>query len=196
MTRRLLVWTLLAALFGVLGVFGLVSGSRIVLQNLKSISQPLVYVSAKGPAAALAWRWPSFLAREAVVRPTPPAAGRAVLVDLANLRLELYEDGRRFSVWPILNSGRSGTPWVLTAGVYGVVAKSDKFFAAADRVWLPDALQFAYMKIRREPFTTYQRWHNFMNSPTKIKGSFWGIFCQAIIILLALIGGNWSFFIW
>lgn len=60
---------------------------------------------------------------------------------------------------------------------------------------LPDALQFAYMKFRQEPFIMLQRFHNFMSSAIAIKNTLWGPFFQALILLLALILGNWRFFI-
>ena len=61
---------------------------------------------------------------------------------------------------------------------------------------LPDALLFAYMKIRREPFKLFRRFHHLMHSSLKIKDARWGLFFQAAILLLVLILGNWSFFIW
>jgi len=61
---------------------------------------------------------------------------------------------------------------------------------------LPDGLQFVYMKFRRAPVSDCQRLHDFAHSATKIANPFWGIFCQALILLFALILGNLSFFIW
>lgn len=60
---------------------------------------------------------------------------------------------------------------------------------------LPDGLQFLYMKFRREPLTSFYRFHCLMCSPVKIKGTLWGPLVQALVISLALILGNWFFFI-
>jgi hypothetical protein len=61
---------------------------------------------------------------------------------------------------------------------------------------LPDGLQFLYMKFRREPLISFYRFHALMCSPTKIEGTLWGPFWQGAVLLLALLLGNWSFFIW
>lgn len=60
---------------------------------------------------------------------------------------------------------------------------------------LPDGLQILFMKLRREPLKTFFRFHLFMHSPRRIRDTLWGPFWQGIILLLALILGNWSFFI-
>lgn len=60
---------------------------------------------------------------------------------------------------------------------------------------LPDGLQVLFMRWRREPFKTFFRFHLFIHSPRKIRNIFWGPLWQGIIILLALILGNWTFFI-
>jgi len=56
---------------------------------------------------------------------------------------------------------------------------------------VPDALQFCYFKIRREPLTTLQRFHEFMHTKFEIKGKqgtyLMGIFVQVFIILLVVV---------
>lgn len=79
-------------------------------------------------------------------------------------------------------NGQTTGIWSLGAGAFGGI--------------LPDGLQFIYMKYRHEPFKSFYRFHNLMCSSIKIKNTLWGPFWQASIILLALILGNWSFFIW
>lgn len=61
---------------------------------------------------------------------------------------------------------------------------------------LPDGLQFLFMKLRREPLKTFFRFHIFVHSTYRVRDSFWGLLWQGVILLLALILGNWSFFIW
>ncbi|HEY4490066.1 MAG TPA: hypothetical protein VJC12_02315 [Candidatus Paceibacterota bacterium] len=56
---------------------------------------------------------------------------------------------------------------------------------------LPDALQFLYFKIRRQPLIWIQKFHDFFASPEEIKGTekqyLLGIIVQVFIIFLAVI---------
>ena len=61
---------------------------------------------------------------------------------------------------------------------------------------LPDGLQFLAMKFKKiKLLVSFRQLHLLMCSPIKIKGTLWGPFFQAVIILLALVLGNWRFFI-
>lgn len=60
---------------------------------------------------------------------------------------------------------------------------------------LPDGLQFVYMKVRREPFILFYRFHLLMHSPYKIKDTLWGPFFTLLVLLIALVLGNYRFFI-
>ncbi len=52
---------------------------------------------------------------------------------------------------------------------------------------LPDALQFAYMKIRREPLTSLQRFHMWIHTNVKLdQRPLIGIGSQIIIIIISL----------
>lgn len=59
---------------------------------------------------------------------------------------------------------------------------------------LPDVLQFTYTKVRREPFVAIQRFHNLMHAKTKIVNVVPGVFWHCLLILLALVLGNWFYF--
>lgn len=52
---------------------------------------------------------------------------------------------------------------------------------------LPDALQFAYFKIRRQPLTALQRFHHYIQRDNKIESAPLGIFFQAVIIAAVLV---------
>ena len=71
----------------------------------------------------------------------------------------------------------------------------ESLLAGAFGGMLPDGLKFIFMKFRREPLKLFYRFHHLMHSSLKTKDVFWGPCLQAIILLLALILGNWSFFI-
>jgi hypothetical protein len=60
---------------------------------------------------------------------------------------------------------------------------------------LPDGLQLLYMKLHREPFILFYRLHVLMHSPYKIKNTLWGPFLTLMTLLLALLLGNYRFFI-
>jgi len=59
---------------------------------------------------------------------------------------------------------------------------------------LPDVLQFAYTQMRREPFVVIQRFHNLMHAKTKITNAGLGVFLHCVLIILALVLGNWFYF--
>lgn len=61
---------------------------------------------------------------------------------------------------------------------------------------LPDALQFLYMKIRREPLTSLQRIHILMHAKKEIENPVVGVFLHATFISFCLFLGAWTFFIW
>jgi len=62
---------------------------------------------------------------------------------------------------------------------------------------LPDALQFVYMKIRREPFTSLQHLHTvIMHSTKEIENPTKGLVLYSIFLTTAFLLGGWFFFSW
>lgn len=61
---------------------------------------------------------------------------------------------------------------------------------------LPDLFQFVYMKLRREPFTTMQKIHNRVHSPSKKlkEKPLLGFLFQLAIVAVAFLIGNWRLF--
>ncbi len=52
---------------------------------------------------------------------------------------------------------------------------------------LPDALQFAYFKLRREPLNSLQRFHLFIHAENDLNDRpLLGLFCQAVVAIIAL----------
>lgn len=81
---------------------------------------------------------------------------------------------------------------------FGLLLVVILFFAADPRVFLgalvgavfailPDPLQFIYMKTRREPFVTIQKFHIFMDTKIKLKRIPWlGISTQILLVLIMI----------
>lgn len=106
---------------------------------------------------------------------------KEALWDWAKIGLDLSLGFGLIFLFFMLNGQGIGV-WSLLAGALGGL--------------LPDGLQVLFMKWRREPFKTFFRFHLLMHSPKRIRHAFWGPFWQGLILLLALVLGNWSFFIW
>lgn len=68
--------------------------------------------------------------------------------------------------------------------------------AGATGALLPDFLQFVYIKLRREPFTTLQKIHGRAHSSYRElnKKPLLGFLLQLVIILVAFLVGNWRLF--
>ncbi len=98
--------------------------------------------------------------------------GKKFLIDLMDIGL----DGTAGLALPILLfqgwAGFSHPDWSVLAGAFGGL--------------LPDFFHFVYMKIRREPFYSFQRFHVWMHSKTDIdKKPLIGIGSQLLIIVAA-----------
>ncbi len=52
---------------------------------------------------------------------------------------------------------------------------------------LPDFLQFAYMKIRRDPLTSLQQLHHFIHTKKRIRNPLIGIILQLVVIILVFV---------
>lgn len=78
--------------------------------------------------------------------------------------------------------GANISPFVVIAGALGAI--------------LPDPLQLVYMKYRREPFITLQKTHMLFHSRLRITNPVFGVLFYCLIIILCLLLGSLSFFIW
>jgi D-alanyl-D-alanine carboxypeptidase len=140
---RYLVWTLIAALCGIAGAYALLESGRAAYAFITEGGSSLVYVADTydSVTANLAQVF-SPLKRIVVERPEPPESGKAILADLTNLKLELYEDGKLVTKFDIAAKGRKGTPWETPGGNYAVLYKSEKHFSSIGKVWMPYSMQF------------------------------------------------------
>ncbi len=140
---RYILWTILAGLVGVLAAYGLSTGAGVAYRGVLHRSQPLVYVSQTYQTAAS--QLASYFTpapRVALERPAPPTTGKAIMIDLAAMKLELYEDGDRVGELPVLARGRDGTPWETPSGSYTIMTKEPKHFSSIGKVWMPSSMQF------------------------------------------------------
>lgn len=87
-----------------------------------------------------------------------------------------------------------GLSWLFFSFAGGV--PSSVILAGALGGVLPDALQFAYYKIDRRRLRVLQAFHMRVHTSLRIKDPVKGFFWYSIIIVLALLLGNWRFFFW
>ncbi len=100
------------------------------------------------------------------------ASGRDFMIDLAKIGLDL---ALGFALSILIWGWWFGLPLtIILLGAVGGV--------------LPDFLQFAYFKIRREPLTSLQRFHHWIHAKLRLKGRFvLGPILQALIVIIFIV---------
>ncbi|HRZ30658.1 MAG TPA: hypothetical protein P5274_03295 [Candidatus Paceibacterota bacterium] len=78
--------------------------------------------------------------------------------------------------------GANVSPLVILAGALGAI--------------LPDPLQVVYVKYRREPFLTLQKTHMLFHTRKRITNPVVGVLLYCLLLLVCLLLGGVSFFIW
>lgn len=63
-------------------------------------------------------------------------------LNLKNMELTLYEDGKLKEHFPIKAKGKEGSWWETTTGVYSVGTKTVNHFSSISKVWMPYGIQF------------------------------------------------------
>lgn len=63
-------------------------------------------------------------------------------VNLREMKLYLYEDGRLTKEFPVLTKGREGSWWETPTGNYAVLSKVANHFSSIGKVWMPWSIQF------------------------------------------------------
>ena len=100
------------------------------------------------------------------------ASGRDFLIDLTKIGFDLALGfGLSFLIW----GWWFGLPLMsILLGAFGGV--------------LPDFLQFAYFKIRREPLTSLQRFHHFIHAKLRLTGRFvLGPILQVFLVIIFIV---------
>ena len=71
-----------------------------------------------------------------------PEKGKAILADLGEMTLKLFEDGMLQKEYPILSKGKPGSPWETPAGSYAIKTKEERHYSTIGNVWMPWSMQF------------------------------------------------------
>jgi len=65
-----------------------------------------------------------------------------IYIDLKEMQIVLYKEGKEFERFPVLGKGREGSWWETPPGAYFVGEKSVNHFSSVAKVWMPYAVQF------------------------------------------------------
>ncbi len=72
----------------------------------------------------------------------PPEQGKAIVADLAEMMLRVYEDGTVVEEYPIRSKGRPGSLWETPTGRYAIKTKEENHYSTIGNVWMPSSMQF------------------------------------------------------
>lgn len=72
----------------------------------------------------------------------PDTNEKAIIANLATMRLSLYKHGELYKEYPILSRGKEGTPWETPRGHYAIQTKERRHFSSIGEVWMPYSMQF------------------------------------------------------
>jgi len=72
----------------------------------------------------------------------PPSAGRAVVADLSEMMIRVFEDGTAIHEYPIRSKGRPGSLWETPTGAYTIKTKEENHYSTIGNVWMPHSMQF------------------------------------------------------
>jgi poly-gamma-glutamate synthesis protein (capsule biosynthesis protein) len=71
-----------------------------------------------------------------------PEKGKAILADLGEMTLKLFENGEVLAEYPILSKGAPGSFWETPTGSYAVKTKEEHHYSTIGNVWMPWSIQF------------------------------------------------------
>lgn len=74
--------------------------------------------------------------------PEIPKVGTAVVADLGEMMLRIYQDGVVEKEYPIRSKGKPGSLWETPTGVYSIKTKEERHFSSIGNVWMPYSMQF------------------------------------------------------
>ena len=125
--RSVALWSFIACVLGGAGSFFLFNGLPTFTYGSSQQTSPF----QQGALSAVA-----------LSNTTIPSEGKALGVDLAGMTLTLYGNGIPKESYPILNTGKPGTPWETRVGTYVVGTQEENHFSSIGNVWMPYATQF------------------------------------------------------
>ena len=71
-----------------------------------------------------------------------PEEGKAIVADLDQMKIFLYENAEEVGAYPILSKGRPGSAWETPPGEYEIKSKKQNHFSSIGEVWMPYSMQF------------------------------------------------------
>lgn len=71
-----------------------------------------------------------------------PKEGKAILADLGEMTLKLFENGAAVKEYPILSKGKPGSLWETPTGSYAIKTKEERHYSTIGNVWMPWSMQF------------------------------------------------------
>lgn len=73
---------------------------------------------------------------------TTTGTHKAIVADLDDMRLYVYQESEEVASLPILSKGRPGTRWETPAGLYTISTKEETHFSTIGEVYMPYSMQF------------------------------------------------------
>lgn len=73
---------------------------------------------------------------------TLPQKGKAVVADLGEMMLRLYNDGEVVGEYRIVSKGKPGSLWETPTGAYSIKTKEENHYSTIGNVWMPSSMQF------------------------------------------------------
>jgi hypothetical protein len=71
-----------------------------------------------------------------------PVEGKAVLANLGEMKITMYENGQQVGEYPIKSVGREGTAWQTPIGQFDMSYKKENHFSSIGHVWMPFSMHF------------------------------------------------------
>lgn len=71
-----------------------------------------------------------------------PTQGKAIVADLGEMMIRLYEDGTVQQEYRILSKGKPGSLWETPTGAYAIKTKEENHYSTIGNVWMPSSMQF------------------------------------------------------
>lgn len=149
-TLSKIILIILAVMLGLAAAFFAKAGLEVVVEKVIWIAQNKttqeIITEPAGPAlkqVTLHSRRPDRV-RQGTIDNTikVPLQGKAIVADLDDMNILLFENGELQETHSILSKGRPGSPWETPAGNYTVNYKIENHFSSIGEVWMPYSMQF------------------------------------------------------
>lgn len=132
----------LCIIAGTVGRYGLLYAAQS-----SSTAPSLVLIQEAHPAAeslslSLSTTTSRHIINTLTITDAVPPVGKFIAVDVVTQVLTLYQDGTAFAKYPILATGKPGSPYEISSGFYTVLKKESDHFNSVEQIDLPWSVQF------------------------------------------------------